>query len=903
MHIDDLVQVAEDRGYLTVDDDRITYHCAKNSEWSYTNPEEKVRAFVYSWLIIEKEYPTDNIAIEVAVPRRTPEDRADIVVYEEQELETPYLVVETKKREISNPDWNQAVEQGFGNANGLRVTRYLLVDCFKNSKFFQVQDFPPDERSNNHIGSRERLPEAFNEEPEFRLVAGGENDISPSSVENLEGKVRRAHAAIWSGGKRDPLVSFEEWAKLLFAKIYDENYTPNGDARRFQVGIGEKGSQVANRVHDLFLKASEEDPGVFGDEKIDLPAEKITTVVKILEEEAFVSHDLDRIGRAFEQFFGQIFRGQLGQYFTRRELTRYIVSTLSPRSDEFILDPTVGSGGFLLEALFQGWDYIEENFNPNLQERHKVEFAQRHLYGIEIHETLARICKTNLILHKDGHTNVQGDKSCLDVEFDLDRGLGDFDLVVGNPPFGDSIEEGDTDRLGDNSLANFDLSRGKSLKAEIAIIEQAIDFLKPGGRLGFVIPDGILNNSSERSNCPQTRRYLLREGKILGVTSLPDHTFDQAGAQNKTSILFFKKYTEEEKTEFRQGLLDVLDSNEVEWDDLTGSQKWEMMTEAVQEVYDYPVFLAEAWQIGYAPTGKTIDVNDLYSVNDNSMPNEDDLSTILGQYRRFQENPEDFTPTDEPETMSIQASDMIGCRDDGRMDPKYHLFQREAMEEPPEGMTRLRLGDVIDERNERVEPTEHPETEFLVPTVTHDGHMEPREAGKGHNPVSWEGQYFSGGSRWSYMYEGDIIFSKIDLWKGAISVVGPDFDGAISTSEFPIYRVTDTDQLNAKYLKLLLRSKYFQKAIRAITTGHSNRRRTQKSDFEDLVVFVPTIERQRAIAEEFEERRERISEARSELDELQDLLDDAVTGEVHLDEIIEEETASDAEKVVEMESA
>jgi type I restriction enzyme M protein len=285
------------------------------------------------------------------------------------------------------------------------------------------------------------------------------------------------------------------------------------------------------------------------------------------------------------------------------------------------------------------------------------------------------------------------------------------------------------------------------------------------------------------------------------------------------------------------------------------------------------------------------------------MPNEDDLSTILGQYRRFQENPEDFTPTDEPETMSIQASDMIGCRDDGRMDPKYHLFQREAMEEPPEGMTRLRLGDVIDERNERVEPTEHPETEFLVPTVTHDGHMEPREAGKGHNPVSWEGQYFSGGSRWSYMYEGDIIFSKIDLWKGAISVVGPDFDGAISTSEFPIYRVTDTDQLNAKYLKLLLRSKYFQKAIRAITTGHSNRRRTQKSDFEDLVVFVPTIERQRAIAEEFEERRERISEARSELDELQDLLDDAVTGEVHLDEIIEEETASDAEKVVEMESA
>jgi type I restriction enzyme M protein len=546
--------------------------------------------------------------------------------------------------------------------------------------------------------------------------------------------------------------------------------------------------------------------------------------------------------------------------------------------------------------MFQGWNHIEENYGSTdvQKQRQKVDFSQRHLYGIEIHEVLARICKTNLILHKDGHTNVEGDKSCLALEFDLDRSDGDFDIVIGNPPFGDSVEEGDKDRLEDNQLSNFDLKKGSKIKAEIAIIERAIEFLKPGGRLGFVIPDGILNNPSERSNCPQTRRYIINEGKILGITSLPDHTFDQAGAQNKTSIIFFQKYTKEEKREFRRAFRDALEEKGGDLDDLTGAEKWEVTTAAVEQ-NDYPVFLAEAWQVGYAPTGQTIDENDLYSLDDDGLPDDSDDSTILGQYRRFESDPSQFDSTDEPETMSIQASELIGSRDDGRMDPKYHLFELESMEEPPSGMTRVRLGDVLEERDERVDPTEHPETEFLVPTVTHDGHMEPREAGKGHNPVSWEGQYFSGSSTWSYMYEGDIVFSRIDLWKGAISIVGPEFDGAISTSEFPIYEVNDTDRLDAKFLRLLLRSNYFQKAIRAITTGHSNRRRTQRDDFENLAVFVPTVERQKAIAEEIEDRRERIKDARDEVSELQNLLDSAITGDNEIDEIIQEETKSTPE--------
>lgn len=888
MHIDPLVETAEDRGYLSIDNGRVTYHHSDPSDYEYDG-EEKVRAYTYSWLVIEKNYPTDNIETEVTVPRRTPEDKADIVVYDSDELETPYLVVENKKE--THNDWDQAIEQGFGNANSLRDTKYMIVDKYDKSSLYDIQNYPPTERDKNLIGSRERLPESYEESIDFRLIAGQESDIEPSDVSKLETRIRKTHAEIWSGGKRDPLTSFDEWSKLLFAKIYDERYTQNGDPRRFQSGTDQSASQVSNRIHELFADACDEDPTVFSDTQINLPAEKINSIVQILEEESFTGQDLDGIGRAFEEFFGQIFRGQLGQYFTRRELTRYMVASLGPESDDFIIDPTVGSGGFLLEALFQVWKHIENNYREAEAQRLKYDFAHGHLYGVEIHPTLARICKTNLILHKDGHTNIEADRSCLDSEFDVDRiDDGEFSMVVGNPPFGDSIEEGDRDRLGDNSLDNFNLSRKNKLKTEIAVIEKSVKFLKPGGTLSFVVPDGLLNNYSEQSNCPQLRRYLLREGKITAVTSLPDHAFTKAGAQNKTSILFFKKYTEQERRAFHSSLDNIKEERGIDdMDDLTGAEKWDVMADAVAE-NDYQTFLAEAKEIGYAPTGQSIEQNDLYELGDDGLPIADDESTILGQYNKFKNNPQTYTGLNDPETMSISASEMFGRRSDGRIDPKYHLFQRQAMNEPPEGMQRVRLGDVLEERDERVDPTNHDEVEFKVPTVTHDGDMTKREAGKGHNPVAWEGQYFSGSSRWHYMYEGDIVFSRIDLWKGAISIVGEEFDGAICTTEFPVYRVADEERIDPHYLQLLLRSNYFLKAIRAIITGHSNRRRTQQDDFENLEIFVPEIEEQRKIAEEFESRIERIEKAQEELDNLNQMLDDVVTGDESISELIEKET-------------
>jgi type I restriction enzyme M protein len=109
-------------------------------------------------------------------------------------------------------------------------------------------------------------------------------------------------------------------------------------------------------------------------------------------------------------------------------------------------------------------------------------------------------------------------------------------------------------------------------------------------------------------------------------------------------------------------------------------------------------------------------------------------------------------------------------------------------------------------------------------------------------------------------------FEEVRLHRGDGAEVGEAFDGAISTTEFPIYKVEDEDKLDPHYLKLLLRSEYFQNAIRAIVTGHSNRRRTQQDDFEDLEIFIPEIGKQRQIAAEFAQRQEQIEKAEEELD-------------------------------------
>lgn len=831
---DPLIIEAVRRNLFEINKDKISYNLNQKKTYNWNDPEEWVRAHTIAYLVLGKSYAPQCMKTEVVVPRRTPEDSADIVVFTDERCQIPYLVVENKKERISAKEKSQAIEQLFGNANSLRAP-IALFDNGLESIFFDIANFPSMERSDNIKGTRDVIPAQYGNIPEYTYIAGAENaDIEPATAKVLESRVKRAHSIIWAGGKRDPILSFDEWSKLMLAKVEDERNTPNNEPRRFQVGTNETYVAVATRIHSLFKQACKSDPTIFPEKiSINLPDKKIVEVVKVLQGICITDTTVDNIGKAFEIFFGSVFRGELGQYFTMRPLARFTVAMLDIDHDKYVIDLTCGSGGFLLEVLLQVWNKIDKNFAGRSElMRIKNDFALHKVYGIEIHEILARICKINLLLHHDGHTNIEGDRSCLDIEFTkprLQRYKENFDVVVGNLPFGDTIVDGDEDQLGKNTLDTFEVAKNREqVPSEHVMLEKAIDFLVPEGTLGLILPDGVFNNQGEQSNCPQLRNYLVKHGIILAVVSLPDYAFRKSGAQNKTSILFYKKYSYDQQTLFDDAYENALSE---------GLNADHALLLALKKVR-YKTFMAEANYVGYSPTGSLSDRNDLYNGSAGGHLDDDQGSTILGEYKAFIHNPNKYIFKNK-DCISIDICDAWRAHESHRLDPKYHLFKSQEKHIKPDGWRSRKIGDIMERREEIVRPEDNPDDSVTVMTLAQTGDIRPREAGKGKNPPEWLGMYFEdSSSTWFKAHKGDVVYSSIDLWKGCISVVPEEFDGALVTKEFPIYKML-SDEIEPEFLAAILRSRYYQKAFRAITTGHSNRRRTQTVDFESIEVCYP----------------------------------------------------------------
>ena len=325
------------------------------------------------------------------------------------------------------------------------------------------------------------------------------------------------------------------------------------------------------------------------------------------------------------------------------------------------------------------------------------------------------------------------------------------------------------------------------------------------------------------------------------IISLPDHAFRHSGAQNKTSILLFQKFSQHEKQEFLSRFQEA-------------TRKGSDIDEAIVAGHagnDRAVFLAEANHIGYLPTGAPVQANDLYGLDEDGVNvTSAGTNTILGEYFAFRASPSSYEGRVQPDCMAISFADLWSSHESRRIDPKYHLFKRQESSHVPDGWITARIGDVMRRRLDDVHPEDSPDLVVQVLTISQDGEIRLREAGKGRNPPEWLGMYFEDRpSKWLAARTGDVVFSSIDLWKGCIAVVPRDFDGALVTKEFPIYEIVD-DRLSPEFLSTLLRSRYYQRAFRAITTGHSNRRRTQTGDFENIEIAFPTADsEQRALIE------------------------------------------------------
>ncbi len=453
--------------------ERIHYIAADHSE-RWADPEEKVRAEFWAELIYKYEYRPERIRLEVTVPRRTPADRADVVIYNDDELKSPYLVFECKRADLTDAEFAQAIEQACGNRASLEA-KFCGVIAGLTRRLLRFDKFPPGEREKNHLPD---IAVRYGKPPEWRFYKNTTGkDLAAVPREELRAAIRKCHQTLWEGGRRSPIAAFGEFCKIIFVKHRDEKDPDREDGKpyAFQRREGETAAELSDRIHKLYDAEKAREPDVFTD-RINVDPKILAQCVEHLEGISLERTELDTKGVAFEEFMGGFFKGDFGQYFTPRELIAFAVEVLNPERKNLVLDPACGSGGFLLYAL----DHVRREANrrfpkhasdPKQSRDHFGywhDFAEKHLFGIEVNDELARVAKMNMIIHDDGHTNIVG-HDALDFLPKLhgkNGGLagGKFDLVLTNPPFGSVVKR--TEK-GEGYLEQFELRNflGKSSTA------------------------------------------------------------------------------------------------------------------------------------------------------------------------------------------------------------------------------------------------------------------------------------------------------------------------------------------------------------------------------------------------------------------------------------------------------
>ena len=705
----DYIQIGIEKGLISFNEDksRIKY-CYQGKERNYNNPEEKVQALAFLQLVIDYNYPERQIKQFEPVTMGSEVKEADIVVFEDEVCVKPLILVECKKQDVSEAEFQQAINQAYSYAFALpNEVKYVWITSGIKNDYFEV------DKSQN---TRNQLPDipqyGIREVANYKYVYGAEYlpdipgkpkffGLAVIEQVDLTRRFKLAHEALWAGGQLNPSEAFDELDKLIFCKIWDERKPRKvGEPYDFQIITVSKSEvpdetkrrikeneNLQNRIIALYEEGRKKDAEVFRDD-IRLAPEKIRTVVSYLESVNLSETDLDSKGRAFETFMGSFFRGNFGQYFTPREIVKFIVDVLPITNESKVLDTSCGSGGFLLYALNKVREQATEyypNYKNDTRQYGKWftywhDFAEKNLFGIEINEQISRAAKMNMIIHDDGHTNViTSDGLVSDADIKARTGNNGFeyetfDFIITNPPFGSTIRQTEHaylktymlgkkegDWLAVKSRTGDDTRDGQ--QSEVLFIEQDYHFLKEGGMLAIVLPDGILTNSSMQFVRTQIEDWF----RIVAVVSMPQTAFTANGAGVKSSVLFLQKWSKEhtekliaKKKSIEDNLLDKTDylatrnlwdreikqkqkekvasmrnrqltsATEIKktdefksWnaemqaeyaakiDDLKSKLNEEYQQRKQSDLQDYSIFMAIAEEIGYDATGKKTKNNEL----------------------------------------------------------------------------------------------------------------------------------------------------------------------------------------------------------------------------------------------------------------------------------------------------
>lgn len=359
---------------------------------------------------------------------------------------------------------------------------------------------------------------------------------------------------------------------LLFCKIYDEQYTGMNEEVTFRAGVNEEKDVVAKRIKDLFIQVKNRFNDVFEDEDaITLDPDSIVFSVGQIQELCITESERDVIGDAFEVFVAKALKDEDGQFFTPRNVIKMVVDIIDPDEKTMIIDPACGTGGFLIESLRHVWGKVDDKakklgWSKKRVEDEKQYVATTYFRGIDKDAFVAKVTKAYMAIIGDGRGGVFCESSLEDskdwsykCQDKID--LGKFDVVLTNPPFGSKIPIREEKILKQFSFGHkwkFNKKESKweqlselnnkgkkaGVEPQILFIERCLQFLKVGGRMGIVLPDGIYGNDK----LGYIREYLKRNTKILAIIDVPSETF-QPNTSTKTTILIAEKIKEGQKVD------------------------------------------------------------------------------------------------------------------------------------------------------------------------------------------------------------------------------------------------------------------------------------------------------------------------------------------------------------------
>lgn len=502
-------------------------------------PEELQAVQIFSKALVEDyDYPKNRIQVHPQFRVKVrPSDihkdyPVDITVFDSDTKndDTLYIVVECKKK--NRKDGMSQLK------DYLRFSKAYLGVWFNGEERVFLKKF----ETNGSILFEEipNIPKFGQRVEDIGLFK--RNQLKKSSDLKTIFRALRNHLAGNTVGTTRDEVLAQQLINLIFCKIYDERFTKPDEIVSFRAGIDESETKIKQRVVDLFEKVKSKYKEVIDfSDKIALDAKSVRYIVGELQNYCLTDSDRDAIADAFETFIAGALKGGQGQFFTPRNVVKVMVEIIDPKSDELIIDPACGSGGFLVEALRHVWNKLDDEgknygWSESALKEEKIASAIHNIRGIEKDEFLSKVTKAYMAIIGDGKGGIfcedsldepknWAQKTQQNVE------LGKFDVLLTNPPFGKDIKI-----VGESKLMQFDLAYQWKLKnneftktnklneeknPQILFIERSLQLLRDGGRMGIVLPETFFH----APNMKFVMRYMTLNNNVTWLVDLPHNTF------------------------------------------------------------------------------------------------------------------------------------------------------------------------------------------------------------------------------------------------------------------------------------------------------------------------------------------------------------------------------------------